>query len=66
MKPFALWLKQYRLSQIREHLFLLRDQRDSAIYGIRRYQERHDKLADEIAALESPASVLRRLVRRAM
>lgn len=60
MKPFALWLKQYRLSQIREHLGMLADQRDSAIYGIRRYQERHDKLADEIAALESPRSIIAR------
>lgn len=57
----TLLAKKYRLSQIREHLFTLHDQRDSAIHGIRRYQERADKLADEIAALESPKSILRRI-----
>ncbi len=66
MRLFTLFVKRRRLAAIQEHLRMLADQRDSAIAGISVYEGKARRLQDQISALESPATILRALLRRAM
>lgn len=61
MRLLALIVKRHRLRQIREHLFILRDQRDSAIDGIQHYEAKAQRLEEQIASMESAKTILGRL-----
>ena len=60
-KRLALWEKRRELRKIDEHLGMLWDQLLSAKEGIRRYEAKKQRIEEQIAAIEPPDDLVRRI-----
>lgn len=60
-KRIALYHLRREQARIREHLFVLYDQVASGEEGIRRYEAKQARIEEQIAHLEPPDVLIRRL-----